>query len=184
LRQVGGFLWILRFSPPIKSTTAAYKWKFKSSWKIWLGLLCFKSIYVSCLWCLTPLSTIFQLYYGGRYKRHYCLSTTYLYRGFILTMSIRLFIQILQDISNFQLRERRGHDRMEVGFITIYAIIAYNHYCCFYWWRKPEYPEKTTDLSQVTDTLYHIMFYRVHLVMSGVIFGVGILCLTYCWKWH
>ena len=21
----------------------------------------------------------------------------------------------------------------------------------FYWWRKPEYPEKTTNLSQVTD---------------------------------
>ena len=49
-------------------------------------------------------------------------------------------------------------------FTPLSIIFQLYHGGQFYWWRKPEYPEKTTDLLQVADKLFETVDYQSRII--------------------
>jgi hypothetical protein len=51
--------------------------------------------------------------------------------------------------------------------MTVFKIVFFSHYFIG-GLEKTRVPEETTNLSQVTDKLYHIMLYRMYLAERGI----------------
>jgi len=65
-----------------------------------------------------------------------------------------------------------------MAFSATFNSISVTSWRLVYCWRKPEYPERTTGLSQVTYKLYHMMLYQVQLAMDGVQ-ALVVICFTF-----
>jgi hypothetical protein len=129
--------------------------------------LTLKSVFVIIIWSLNIFIILLML-----------LQISFLHKGTFLGFCFSIWGAML--ISK---KDRYGWFGLVLWFLTPLSTI-FQLYCGgqFYWWRKSEYPEKTTDLPQVIDKLYHIMLYSSPWmgVEPTILVGIGTDCIGSC----